>query len=142
MVMAPTAHAPVQTQTILSHDHTHQTLFFAPAQTLDDADTPVGALLSFYDICTNIQAVVVLANLDGQCAPSRSTLLILTCNLAASKFFVTPEALNLNNRRWSEAEPADGAPHESQPRMGLNSHGQAQNGGFSRANGCVQPLRG
>ena len=63
-------------KTLLSRGGEHKTLIFAPAQPLpDDADTPVGALLSFYDLSTNIQAVVILATLDGKCAPSRSTLL-------------------------------------------------------------------
>ena len=62
-------------QTILSRDHSHQTLTFAPAQLPGDADTPVGALLSFYDLSTNIQAIVVLATLDGLREPSCATLL-------------------------------------------------------------------
>ncbi len=79
---------------VASRDASHATLLFAPEQSSDDEDIPAGALFSFYDL-PDVQAVVILASLDGLRAPTRATLLRATDLLVqqAEEDFNDPQTL-------------------------------------------------
>ena len=59
---------------------------------------------------------------------------------------VTPKALNVNNRRWSEgalprAKPAEGQLHIIQPRQGLNRIGRSAPAGAGAIEDIVRRFR-